>query len=180
MYSDATTCDGLGKTSRHPVYLTLGNIPFKRRNEADAKVLLGYIPILKASNDTDKLSSGFHTANREIFQQSMNIILQPLLNQYETGTFITVNNQQQHVVAKIGPVIADWPEACKFTLTYCSSNASCPCHNCLTPQFEFNNMKLLSQTIKTRTEKVVKNVLDNNLGKEYSVHNTQNIFWKHM
>ena len=27
LYSDATTCDVLGKTSEHPVYLTLGNIP---------------------------------------------------------------------------------------------------------------------------------------------------------
>src|SRR5213080_4661279 len=26
LYSDATTCDHLGKTSEHPIYLTLGNI----------------------------------------------------------------------------------------------------------------------------------------------------------
>lgn len=35
-YSDATTC----KTSEHPIYLTLGNIPNWRRNKPDAKVLL--------------------------------------------------------------------------------------------------------------------------------------------
>ena len=27
IYSDATTCDMLGKTTEHPVFLTLGNIP---------------------------------------------------------------------------------------------------------------------------------------------------------
>ncbi|RIA87364.1 hypothetical protein C1645_827894 [Glomus cerebriforme] len=37
LYLDATTCDQLGKTSEHPVYLTLGNIPSWRRNSPDAK-----------------------------------------------------------------------------------------------------------------------------------------------
>ncbi|CAG8797546.1 6300_t:CDS:1, partial [Racocetra fulgida] len=46
LYSDATLCDHLGKTSRHPVFMTLGNIPLNRRNKVDAKILLGYIPNL--------------------------------------------------------------------------------------------------------------------------------------
>ena len=48
LYSDATICDHLGKTSEHPIYLTLGNIVSWRRNKPDAKVLLGYLPQLKA------------------------------------------------------------------------------------------------------------------------------------
>src|SRR2546425_9498896 len=44
IYSDATTCDILGKKSEHPVFLTLGNIPSWRRNKPDAKALLAYLP----------------------------------------------------------------------------------------------------------------------------------------
>jgi len=47
LYSDATTCDMLGKTSEHPVFITLGNIPNWRRNKPDAKVLLAYLPRMK-------------------------------------------------------------------------------------------------------------------------------------
>jgi len=44
LYSDATTFDGLGKTSGHPVFLTLGNLPNSFRNSPEAKVLLGFLP----------------------------------------------------------------------------------------------------------------------------------------
>ena len=50
LYSDATTCDHLGKSSEHPIYLTLGNIISWRRNKPDAKILLGYLPQLKAKS----------------------------------------------------------------------------------------------------------------------------------
>ena len=48
LYSDVTICDHLGKTSEHPIYLTLGNIISWRRNKPDAKILLGYLSQLKA------------------------------------------------------------------------------------------------------------------------------------
>ncbi|PKY57429.1 hypothetical protein RhiirA4_301525, partial [Rhizophagus irregularis] len=44
LYSDATTLDHLGKSSEHPIYLSLGNIPNWRRNKCDAKALLGFLP----------------------------------------------------------------------------------------------------------------------------------------
>jgi len=44
LYSDATTFDGLGKSSGHPVFLTLGNIPNRVRNLPEAKILLGFLP----------------------------------------------------------------------------------------------------------------------------------------
>ena len=50
LYSDATTCDHLGKTSKHPIYLTLDNIVSWCRNKPNAKVLLGYLLILKVKS----------------------------------------------------------------------------------------------------------------------------------
>ena len=43
LYSNATTFDGLGKTSGHPVFLTLGNLSNWVRNLPEAKVLLGFL-----------------------------------------------------------------------------------------------------------------------------------------
>jgi hypothetical protein len=46
LYSDATTFDSLGKTSGHPIFLTLGNIPNSFCNLPEAKVLVGFLPKL--------------------------------------------------------------------------------------------------------------------------------------
>ncbi|RHZ86679.1 hypothetical protein Glove_48g153 [Diversispora epigaea] len=59
LYSDATTTDTLGKSSLHPIYISIGNISTKRRNKSDAKQLLGYLPILKAKNKSEKKSKDF-------------------------------------------------------------------------------------------------------------------------
>ncbi|RHZ66597.1 hypothetical protein Glove_306g26 [Diversispora epigaea] len=59
LYSDATTTDTLGKSSLHPIYISLGNIPTWRRNKEDAKQLLGYFPILFAKNEKEKTSPEF-------------------------------------------------------------------------------------------------------------------------
>ena len=49
LYSDTTTFDGLGKTSGHPVFLILGNLPNWVRNLPKAKVLLGFLPKVQDS-----------------------------------------------------------------------------------------------------------------------------------
>ena len=51
LYSDATTCDVLGKNSQHPIFLTLGNIPQKYRNKQYAKSIIRFLPILKAKKE---------------------------------------------------------------------------------------------------------------------------------
>ena len=40
----------MGKTQLHPIFITLGNIPSWQRNKKDAKVLLGYMPIIQSKN----------------------------------------------------------------------------------------------------------------------------------
>ena len=49
LYLDATTFDGLGKTSGYPVFLTLGNLLNCVRNLPEAKVLLGFLPKVQDS-----------------------------------------------------------------------------------------------------------------------------------
>ncbi|RHZ70570.1 hypothetical protein Glove_270g4 [Diversispora epigaea] len=78
LYSDATTTDTLGKSSLHPIYVSLGNIPTWRRNKEDAKQLLGYLPILSAKNEKEKKSSEFKELARETFHNSIKFLLDPL------------------------------------------------------------------------------------------------------
>src|ERR1044072_9132285 len=54
LYSDTTICDILGKSSEHPIYLTLGNISNWRRNKPDAKAVIGYLPKIKATTESEK------------------------------------------------------------------------------------------------------------------------------
>ncbi|GBC42284.2 hypothetical protein GLOIN_2v1848756 [Rhizophagus irregularis DAOM 181602=DAOM 197198] len=44
LYSNATIFDRLGKSSGHPVFLTLSNIPNRVRNLPETKILLGFLP----------------------------------------------------------------------------------------------------------------------------------------
>ena len=80
LYSDATTCDHLGKSSKHPIYLTLGNIVSWRRNKPDAKVLLGYLPQLKAKTNSQKRSKNYRLAKRVLYQHALDILTRPLLD----------------------------------------------------------------------------------------------------
>ena len=80
LYSDATICDVLGKTSQHPIFLTLGNIPQKYRNKQYAKSIIGFLPILKAKNKTECNSDVFRIKIKQTFHKCLDIILDPLYN----------------------------------------------------------------------------------------------------
>jgi hypothetical protein len=75
LYSDATTFDGLGKTSGHPVFLTLGNLPNWFRNSSEAKVLLGFLP--KSQDSGIKTTEDFRSLQREVYHRCFNIMLRP-------------------------------------------------------------------------------------------------------
>src|ERR1700722_15997952 len=80
LYSDATNVDTLGKSNLHSIYVSIGNIKNWRRNKPDAKQLLGYLPILKASDNTEKQSENFKIAARQAFYKSLEVLLDPFLS----------------------------------------------------------------------------------------------------
>ncbi|RHZ66595.1 hypothetical protein Glove_306g23 [Diversispora epigaea] len=129
LYSDATTTDTLGKSSLHPIYVSLGNIPTWRRNKEDAKQLLGYLPILSAKNETEKKSSEFKELARETFHNSIKFLLDPLFQ--GDGVDFNIDGKDIWFFPRISTIICDWPEACTFSLTYKSPNSNYPCHFCL-------------------------------------------------
>ncbi|RHZ82952.1 hypothetical protein Glove_102g74 [Diversispora epigaea] len=91
-YSDATTTDTLGKSSLHPIYISLGNIPTWRRNKEDAKQLLGYFLILFAKNEKEKTSPEFKKLVCETFHKSLKFLLDPLFEN-ENGIDYKINNR---------------------------------------------------------------------------------------
>jgi hypothetical protein len=92
LYSDATTTDALGKSSLHPIYMSLGNIPTWRRNKEDAKEFLGDLPIVFAKDETEKKSSDFKRLVRETFHKSLEFLLDPLFEK-KNGIEFKVNGE---------------------------------------------------------------------------------------
>jgi hypothetical protein len=75
----------------HPIYISIGNISTKRRNKSDAKRLLGYLPILKAKDKSEKKSKDFKKLVRLTFHNSMKFLLDPLFA--EKGIDLEVDNR---------------------------------------------------------------------------------------
>ncbi|CAG8623481.1 4427_t:CDS:2 [Cetraspora pellucida] len=51
LYLDATILDCLEKSSSHPIYISLENIPTNLHNRVESKALVGIIPILQETKE---------------------------------------------------------------------------------------------------------------------------------
>jgi hypothetical protein len=178
LYSDATNCDQLGKTSEHPVYLTLGNIPVWRRSKPDAKVLLCYLPILKAKTNSEKRSKSFLIAKKALYHYAFDIIMQPLLQYKDKGFDLQTNNGEFWCFPYISTLLGDIPENATQTLTY-STNGKHPCHKCLILNEDLNNLGLNNDEIELRTPETMKNIVEQGYAHQYSVYSISNRFWKY-
>jgi len=179
LYSDATTCDHLGKTSEHPIFLTLGNIPSWTRNKPDAKILLGYLPIIKSKDISQKTSKSFQLAKRSLYQYALDILTRPLLKYQNSGFDLKTDNGELWCYPFISVMLGDLPENAAVTLTYNSVNCNCPCHICLVDGEKLSNMKLTDDQIILRTPESMSCFIAQGFAQEYSLHNMKNIFWYH-
>jgi len=167
----------------HPIYLTLGNLPFKVRNSLNAKALLGYLPIIETIPDesdlelsSNQLKELYSKIKRTCFQECMKILFTPLLNQYNTGTLINLGNEVKKVVIKLSCIISDLPEASSYCLTYKSYNCNMPCYNCLVPQNELDN---IDERFPIRNNTNMRKAILENDDKYHSIFPLENIFWDH-
>jgi hypothetical protein len=175
LYSDATNVDTLGKSQLHPIYISIGNIYNWRRNKPDAKELLGYLPILKSCDNTERKSNNFKMAVREVFHKSLKILLEPILLLKDNGLDLILNEEHFWFYPRISVVISDWPEAATFCLTYKSSMSNHPCHFCLVARDDLANINL--QHIESRTHINMSDYLNRNLEKSVCIENMPNFFW---
>jgi len=147
LYSDATTFDGLGKTSGHPVFLTLGNLPNWFRNSPEAKVLLGFLP--KVQDSGIKTTDAFRSLQREVYHKCFDIMLRPLLEKPD-ALYFGIKGQVKIFAPRISFFLSDMLEADEITATYKSSRCKMPCHTCMIPQNDLNNMNLWSEELPLR------------------------------
>ena len=148
----------MGKSSLHPIYITLGNISIWRRNKPDAKQLLGYLPIIKSNNITEKRSQTFKNIVCKTFHKSLKIILKPLIF-LKNGIDLSIDNKTFWFFLKVSTIIVDWLEACTYCLTYKSTNSNYPCHFCLITRDNLANINLLEKDITFRTHENMKEKL---------------------
>ncbi|RHZ84686.1 hypothetical protein Glove_78g183 [Diversispora epigaea] len=175
LYSDASTTDSLGKNTLHPIFVTLGNIITWRRNKPDVKQLLAYLPIIKAKDDTQKISEEHKNIVRRTFHKSLKFLLSSLYD--DNGIELELNNSIFWCFPRISMIISDWPEACTFALTYKSTKSNYPCHFCLVSKEDLSNINLNSNQIEPRSHNNMKLYYKNNTGKNVSIENVRNFFW---
>ena len=167
--------DILGKSQLHPIYMSIGNIVNWRRNKPDIKQLLGYMPILKAKNNTEKKSIEFKKTAREMFHNSLKILLDSIFK-LKNGLDFSIDKKLFWFIPRISIIIADWPEAATYCLTYKSSNSNFPCHFCLVTKNNLNNINLSIENIILRTHKLMKQYINKNTTKNVSIESIFNYF----
>ncbi len=178
LYSDATNVNSLGKSQLHPIYLSIGNIKNWRRNKQDAKQILGYLPILKSKDNTEKRSEKFKNTVCETFHRSLELLLNPLLKLQNKGIDLTLNNKTIWFYPRVSVVIADWPEAAMYCLTYKSSMSNYPCHFCLVKRDNLADLNLQINDMIPRTHDNMQQYYNQGLGKSVCIENMSNFFWK--
>jgi hypothetical protein len=176
LYSDATICDVLGKTSEHPIYITLGNIPNWRRSKPDAKVLLAYLPRIKATNEHKK-QKDFSMAKHHLFQRSMEVLIEPIRSGSIGGIDLRTDNGILWCYPFLSELLGDIPEHHAMTLTFNSANCKMPCNSCIMPKNNFNDPLIDHSMIQLRTPEMMQSVLRDGIAAEYSLYNIENIFW---
>lgn len=178
LYSDATNVDSLGKSQLHPIYLSIGNIKNWRRNKQDAKQLLGYLPILKSKDITERRSETFKKAVRGCFHRSLETLLDPLLELHEKGIDLTLNNETIWFYPRISIIISDWPEAATYCLTYKSSMSNHPCHFCLITRDNLADLNLQNDDITSRTHLNMQEHFNQGTVNSVCIENISNFFWR--
>ena len=121
-----------------------------------------------------KNSISFQKLQWLVFQRCLRILLSLILNQNDI--FFVVKNEVHAFTPKILVIIANIVEAGIFTATYLLSTSKWSCYYCLINNNDLNNMEL--SNIDLWTPEKMKEIIDTNQAKEFSVHKEFNYFWK--
>src|SRR5437870_8532110 len=141
-----------------------------------AKQLLKYLPILEAANSTERKSSAFKYLVRETFHKSLRYLLEPIIS-LKYGIDLLVNEKIIWFFPRVSVIIADWPEAATYCLTYKSPNSNFPCHFCLVQRDNLANINLLSRDVRPKTHEEMRKHFNENTESDVSIESVPNYFW---
>ena len=134
------------------------------------------MPILKAGDNSEKQSENFKNAARETFHKSLEVLLNPLLN--NNSIDLTLNGEKVWFYPQVSIVIADWPEAATYCLTFKSPMSTFPCHFCLVTRNDLADINLQMNDMTPRTHINMCQHFNQGSGKSVCIENVSNFFWK--
>lgn len=136
------------------------------------------MPILEAKDNTEKRSEKFKIAARETFHKCLEALLNPLLKLNNNGINLTLNGDIIWFHPRVSIIIADWPEAATYCLTYKSPMSNFPCHSCLVTRDNLINIDLQMDDITPRTHINMRQYFIQRSGKSVCIENAPNYFWE--
>jgi hypothetical protein len=104
------------------------------------------------------------------------VLLNPLLD--DNGIDLTLNGEKIWFYPRVSTVIADWPEAATYCLTYKSPMSHFPCHFCLVARENLAKTNLQNVDITPRTHLDMQQQFNQGLSKLVCIENIPNFFWK--
>ena len=90
---------------------------------------------------------------------------------------MSINNKIVWSFPKVSTIIADWPEAATFCLTYKLTNSKHFCHFCLVNRKDIANTKFSKQDLVPRNHKSMRNYYNNDDEQSVCIKKIPNFFW---
>lgn len=113
---------------------------------------------------------------RQTFHDSLKVLLNPLLD--DNGVDLSLNGEKIWFYLRVSAVIADWPEAASYCLTFKSTNSHLPCHFCLVTRDNLSEINLQDDDMIPRTHVNMRQQFNQGLGNSVCIENVSNFFWK--
>ena len=107
----------------------------------------------------------------------MEVLIKPLKLDAIEGLDLYTDNGILWCYPFLSQLLGDLPEHHAITLTFNSTNCKMPCHSCMTPKNQLNDLSVDHSTVQLRTPELMQHVLQNGLATNYSLHNIKNRFW---
>ena len=102
-------------------------------------------------------------------------MLRPLLEKPD-ALYFGIKGREIMFAARISVFLADMLEANEITATYKSACCKMPCHTCMVLRDDLNKINAPKSTL--RTNENMQQVISDGQEKDFSVHSTENAFWK--
>jgi hypothetical protein len=131
MHIDDTPIGSSGVT---PVYVTVGNLPFRKRRLDGAMEPVAYIPVLSGT-ETERATEAFRQRRRAYLHDALRVVFAPLIAAAQQGgVYVVVAGRRRRVVPLLAAFIADNDEKGRLALCYNKYNSAQPCCACLVEQ----------------------------------------------
>ncbi|CAI5458227.1 unnamed protein product [Closterium sp. Yama58-4] len=130
--SDATVLSGNERTKVWAVYISIANIPLRRRWLDSGRILLAMLPFPPSQmNPAQKVA---------LFQVAMKVVLADLIVASHTGLMAKdPNGVPRFIVPMLFSYVADYPETCKVSCTM-QLGSTMPCSTCYVGRDQLGDM----------------------------------------